>query len=48
MKNSDETTKNLVTNNLALNLNVLGVLIEGEVVGEEDNDLIITNIGMAP
>ena len=37
-----ETPKNLVVNSMEIDLNMLGPLMEGEIVGDEDGHLIIT------
>ena len=46
MKSSNETTKNLIVNNVIVNLNVIGALIEGGVVSERNHSLISQNTGM--
>ena len=39
---SYETTKHLILNNMIVDLDMLGALIEGGIIGEEDISLIIT------
>ena len=48
MRNSDETSVHLVTNSVANDLNVLGVLIDNGIFGKEDSTRLPHNIIMPP
>ena len=45
---SDETTKHLVINKIAIDLNVLDALMKGTTVGEEDRNLSINKFWLDP
>ena len=42
MKSSDETIKHPIPNSMKIDLNVLGALMEGKIICEEDNNIIVT------
>ena len=48
MRNGDESGEDLITTIMTINLNVLGALMKGEVICDEDRDLIVTIHGHCP